>query len=161
MRVNDDKKLFLSFNFKLLLCRRLPWNPCLPLSPGPLPLHWLGLTSLPLIHLLSTSLRNFCVFWWSVWYPLLRRGVRFLRRSKRGVQLIAWPGTQYSFHISGNRGYDSNHVRYLSIFHSYLRRRRLCGNKYNHAMLWRGMTQHQDSGGSKTQGSQKNTPSTG
>ncbi len=35
------------------------------------------------------------------------------------MQLIAWPGTQYSFHISGNRGYDSNRVRTLSIFHSY------------------------------------------
>ncbi len=31
----------------------------------------------------------------------------------------ARPGTQYSFHISGNRGYDSNQVRSLSIFHSY------------------------------------------
>ncbi len=75
------------------------------------------------------------------------------------VQLLARPGTQYSFHISGNRGYDSNRVCSLSIF--VLRRRRLYGNKSNHTVLWRGTTQHQDSRGSKTQGSQDNTPSTG
>ncbi len=67
-----------------------------------------------------------------------------------GVQLIARPGMQYSFPISGNRGYDSNRVCSLSN-----------GNKYNHAVLWRGTTEHQDSRGNKTQGSQENTPSTG
>ncbi len=88
--------------------------------------------------------------------------LRFIPRSDWGMQLIARPEMQYSFHISGNRGYDSNRVSSLSIFHSYcvedVTRTAL---KYNHVMVWRGTTQHQDSRGSKTQGSQENTPSTG
>ncbi len=32
---------------------------------------------------------------------------------------LARQSTQYSFRISGNRGYDSNRVRSLSILHSY------------------------------------------
>ncbi len=32
---------------------------------------------------------------------------------------LARQSTQYSFRISGNRGYDSNRVRFLSILHSY------------------------------------------
>ncbi len=32
---------------------------------------------------------------------------------------LAWQSTQYLFRISGNRGYDSNRVRSLSILHSY------------------------------------------
>ncbi len=36
-----------------------------------------------------------------------------------------------------------------------LRRRRLYGNKYNHAVLWHGTAQNQDSRGSKTQGSNR------
>ncbi len=55
-----------------------------------------------------------------VWlYKLRNRISDFFERSYWGVQLIARPGTQYSFHISGNRGYDSNQVHSLSIFHSY------------------------------------------
>ncbi len=87
---------------------------------------------------------------WLYKWPLRHCISDFFERSDWGVQLIARPGMQYSFPISGNRGYDSNRVCSLSN-----------GNKYNHAVLWRGTTEHQDSRGNKTQGSQENTPSTG
>ncbi len=45
---------------------------------------------------------------WVYKQPIRRRISDFFERSNWGVQLIARPGTQYSFHISGNRGYDSN-----------------------------------------------------
>ncbi len=51
----------------------------------------------------------------------------FFEGSDWGVQLIARPGTPYSFHISGNRGCDSNRVHSLSIFHSYCVERRCMG----------------------------------
>ncbi len=59
--------------------------------------------------------------------PLCRRILDFFEESNWGVQLIARPGTQYSFHISGNRGYDSNRVSSLSIFHSYCVERHCMG----------------------------------
>ncbi len=87
--------------------------------------------------------------------------LRFIWRSDWGLQLIARPEMQYSFHISGNGGYDSTRVRSLSIFPSYCVEDVTCTVlKYNHVVQWRGTTQHQDSPGSKTQGSQENTPST-
>ncbi len=59
--------------------------------------------------------------------PLRHRISDFFERSDWGVQLIARPGTLYSFHISGDQGYDSNRVRSLSIFHSYCIERRCMG----------------------------------
>ncbi len=58
----------------------------------------------------------------SIW--LYKRPLRchisdFFEGSDWGVQLIARPGTQYLFHISSNRDYDSNRVCFLSIIHSY------------------------------------------
>ncbi len=51
--------------------------------------------------------------------PLRHRISDFFERSDLGVQLIARPGMQYKWNISGNRGYASNRVRSLSIFHLY------------------------------------------
>ncbi len=51
-------------------------------------------------------------------------------------------------HISWNRGYESNRVRSLSIFHSYCK----YGNQFNHAVLWRVTTRNQDSRGIRPRG---------
>ncbi len=59
--------------------------------------------------------------------PLRHRISDFFEGSDWGVQLIARPGTLYSFHISGDQGYDSNRVRSLSIFNSYCIERRCMG----------------------------------
>ncbi len=62
-----------------------------------------------------------------------RRGIWLYKRSFRhrilrftsteatteSCSYLAWQSTQYSIRISGNRGYDSNRVRSLSILHSY------------------------------------------
>ncbi len=69
----------------------------------------------------------------------------FFKGSNRGMQLTACTCS----HISGNRGYDSNRVRSLSIFHSYcVEYQRLS----NHAVLWRGTTRNQDSRGIRLSG---------
>ncbi len=106
---------------------------------------------------------------WLYKRPLHRHISDYFERSDWGVQLIARPGTRYSFHISGKRVYESNRVRSLSIFHSYCIEDACMGTSTitpwmmwnNYAVLWRGMTQHQDSRGSKRKGSQENTPSIG
>ncbi len=76
--------------------------------------------------------------------------LRFLRRKQPSMQFIARPGTVliFSSHISENRGYESNRVQSLSIFHSYCK----YGNQFNHAMLWCGMTRNQDSRGIRPRG---------
>ncbi len=51
-------------------------------------------------------------------------------------------------HISGNRGYESNRVCFLSIFHSYCKYR----NQFNHAVLWCGRTRNQGSRGIRLRG---------
>ncbi len=74
--------------------------------------------------------------------------LRFLSKeaTEHAVHSTARNGTHS--HISGKRGYESNRVHSLSIFHSYCK----YGNQFNHAVLWRGTTRNQDSCGIRPRG---------
>ncbi len=61
---------------------------------------------------------------WGIWLYKRSFRHRILRftsteATTESCSYLARQSTQYSFRISGNRGYDSNRVRSLSILHSY------------------------------------------
>ncbi len=61
---------------------------------------------------------------WGIWLYKRLFHHRILRLTSTEATIescsyLARQSTQYSFHISGNRGYDCNQVRSLSILHSY------------------------------------------
>ncbi len=88
--------------------------------------------------------------WRGVWLynlpPATASQISSKEATKRAVHSTARNSTRS--HISGNRGYESNKVRSLSIFHSYCK----YGNQFNHAVLWRGTTRNQDSHGIRPRG---------